>query len=236
MGPGAFTSLARGDVASGLLVRIENPSVIQQGPTQFCGPGSFIFSIATDDPVRYVQFAIDLFEQGQANLGKLHVKPDNEVLHSSSPSRQVEPVDWMVLGSLRDSENWFFDIETGESIVRNGTNPHEIAKWFQAAGYTKVVDDSNLVFSKDVNDANQATQLFKDGYKVVLFLGMGAFDPTESGKHFVVLTSPIQILADQVELDIFTWGTGHYHLPQQGRTLPLKQFLDNFLGFVAAKL
>lgn len=236
MGPGAFTNLSRADIASGLRARVDNPSVIQQGPTQFCGPGSFVFSIASDDPVRYVRFAIELFEQGQSNLGKLHVAPDDEVRRSSPPSSRIAPVDWMVLGSLRDSENWFFDIETGESIIRNGTNPHEIAGWFRQAGYTKVVDEANTVFSKDLNNANQATQLFRDGYKVVLYLRMGAFDPTESGTHFVVLTSEIQFLGNNVEFTIFTWGKGHYHLPQPGNTLTVQQFLDNYLGFVAAKL
>lgn len=236
IGPGAFTSLARSDIARGLRARVDNPSVIQQGPTQFCGPGSFIFSIASDDPVRYVRFAIELFEQGQANLGNLHVAPDDEVLHSSPPSRQIEPVDWMVLGSIRDSANWFFDIETGDSIIRNGTNPHEVAEWFREAGYTRVVDEANTVFSKDFTNADQASRYFQQGYKVVLYLRMGAFSPTQSGTHFVVLTSPIQFLANNVELDIFTWGEGHFHLPQAGQTLTLQRFLDNYLGYIAAKL
>src|SRR5690348_1638400 len=51
MGPGAFINLSRADIASGLRARVDNPTIIQQGPTQFCGPGSFIVSIATDDPV-----------------------------------------------------------------------------------------------------------------------------------------------------------------------------------------
>jgi hypothetical protein len=236
IGPGAFSSLARGDIADGLRARIDNPSVIQQGPTQFCGPGSFIFSVASDDPVRYVRFAIDLYEQGQATLGNMHVQPDNDVLHSAPPSGQIAPVDWMVLGSVRDSENWFFDIKTGESIVRNGTNPHEIADWFREAGYTQVVDEANTVFSKDFNNADQASRLLQQGYKVVLYLRMGAFTPGEGGTHFVALTSPINVLNNLVDFDIFTWGEGHFHLPEAGQTLPLQRFLDNYLGFIAAKL
>jgi hypothetical protein len=236
MGPGAFTNLSRADIASGLRARVDNPSIIRQGPTQFCGPGSFVFSIASDDPVRYVRFAIELYEHGQSSLGNLHVVPDDEVLRSSPPSSTIAPVDWMVLGSLRDSENWFFDIGTGADIIRNGTNPHEVAGWFRQAGYTKVVDEANLVFSKDINNANQATEFFRQGYKVVLYLRMGAFNPGEGGTHFVVLTSEIQFLGNNVEFTIFTWGRGHYHLPQPGNTLTTQQFLDNYLGYVAAKL
>lgn len=236
IGPGAFDALARSDIARGLLARIKNPSVIQQGPTQFCGPGSFIFSVASDDPFRYAQFAIELYENGQAMLGKLHVQPDDEVLHSSPPKSTIEPVDWMVLGSIRDSENWFFDIETGEDIKRNGTNPHEVAAWFRKAGYTKVFDESNLLFNKDEQNAREASNYFEQGYKVVLYLGMGAFFPKGDGTHFVALTSPIRLAAADVSFDIFTWGEGHHHLPQAGSTLTLKRFLDNYYGYIAAKL
>jgi hypothetical protein len=234
LGPGAFTALDRRTVVEGLLERINNPGLIKQGPTQFCGPGSFIFSIATDEPLEYARFAIDLFEYGKGSLKKLHVEPDEEVLASHPPSHGVAQVDWMVLASLRDSENWFFDVETGQSIIRSGTNPHEIAGWFRQAGYTKVVDEANLVFSKDEANAEQASTYFENGYKVVLFVGMGAFDPSRGGKHFVALTSKIN-LHPTVSLDIFTWGEGRYHLPQSG-TLSLKQFLDNYYGYIAAKL
>lgn len=235
IGPGAFNLLDRRQVAAGLMARIDDPSVIQQGPTQFCGPGSFIFALASDDPLRYARFAIELYETGKATLGKLLVEPDEEVLHSTPPSTEIEPVDWMVLGSIRDSENWFFDIETGESIIRNGTNPHEVAKWFRQAGYSKVVEEVNTVFSKDMANARMASDLFEQGYKVILYLGFGIFSPGGSGTHFVALTSRINLIPTNVIFDVFTWGKGHFKVPQSG-TLTLQKFLDDYYGFIAAKL
>lgn len=235
IGPGAFTMLDRRQVANGLLARIEDPSVIQQGPTQFCGPGSFIFSIASDDPLRYVRFAIDLYETGEGTLGKLHVEPDLEVVHSSPPSTEIDPADWLVLASLRDSENLFFDVNTGESIVRAGTNPHEIAKWFRQAGYTDVVEDVNTLFKKDLSNAINASNFFEKGYKVVIYLGFGIFSPGGSGTHFVVLTSRMNLVPSNVFFDVFTWGEGHFRVPKQG-ILTLPKFLDDYYGFIAAKM
>ena len=57
----------------------------------------------------------------------------------------------------------------------------------------------------------------------------------ELGKHFFTfLAHPFAF--NNVEFDIFTWGEGHFHLPQTGRTLTVQRFLDNYLGFIAAKL
>lgn len=235
IGPGAFSLLARRDIAAGLMARIDDPSVIQQGPTQFCGPGSFIFSLASDDPLRYVRFAIELYETGKSALGGLDIEPDDEVVRSAPPSPEIEPVDWMVLASIRDSENWFFDVETGASIVRAGTNPHEIAGWFREAGYTKVVEEVNTVFSKDLANAQMASNLYDEGYKVVLYLGMGVFSPGQGGTHFVGLTSPISLVPTNVFFDVFTWGEGRRHVPKTG-VLTLPNFLKDYYGFIAAKL
>lgn len=235
IGPGAFSLLDRRQVAAGLLARIDDPSVIQQGPTQFCGPGSFIFALASDDPLRYVRFAIELYEMGKASLGKLLIEPDDEVVHSSPPSAEIEPVDWMVLASVRDWENWFFDVNTGESIVRAGTNPHEVAKWFRQAGYSNVVEDVNTVFKKDLANARTASDFFEQGYKVVIYLGFGIFEPGGSGTHFVVLTSRINLVPSNVFFDVFTWGEGHHHVPKSG-VLTLPNFLKDYYGYIAAKL
>ena len=113
IGPGAFDALSRGDIAEGLIERIKDPGLLNQAQANTCGPATFLFSVASDDPVMFARFGTDLFEQGQANIGKLHVEPDAEVVHAPPLAPQITEVDWMLMASLRDSENWFFDFGTG---------------------------------------------------------------------------------------------------------------------------
>jgi hypothetical protein len=46
--------------------------------------------------------------------------------------------DWIILASIRDSENWLFDVESDKDQWASGTSLGEIEDWFKEAGYTDV--------------------------------------------------------------------------------------------------
>ena len=58
--------------------------------------------------------------------------------------------DWMILGSIRDAENFFFDYEgKPEEDVSAITMPGEVIEWLEAASaWTDVRDETNLFFAK----------------------------------------------------------------------------------------
>ena len=256
-----FPKLSRQHVGIGMLLRIGNPGMIRQGAASLCGPAAMMFNYASDWPVAYVRFAIDMYEKGKANLGRLLIKPGSDV-RDYTPPRSISPVDWLTMASIRDSENWFLDFDdTGRiSDMAGITLPSEMEQWMRKAGYSDVRENTNLtnMMHKGIGTVDAANALYQKGYRVCLFISANmAEDMTQSGKsltdwkdmgeddqsrrgsimtrHWVVQRSLIDKSGGNIKLKIFTWGNGDYSIPVGSRNLPAEHFLMNFYGYVAGK-
>jgi len=245
-----FPKLDPHRVGIGLLRRIANPSLIDQDKASLCGPSALMFSYASDKPGHYARFAIDLYQKGQANLGRLLIKPGKDV-RTYTPPFSLDHVDWLTCASLRDSENWFLDFDdTGKiSDVAGITVPSEMEQWFRKAGYQDVRENTNISrFNKDIGTVNEANSLLDNGYRVCLFISANMTeydDQSDKGSvltmHWVVLREKIQVMNGNVKAKVFSWGKGNYEIPhphpKTGNLKPLLvgDFLQNFYGYVAAK-
>ncbi len=236
-----FKKLNRYDVAVGMLMRIANPGLIRQGEASLCGPAALLYNIASSSPVMYIRYAIDLFEKGQAKLGRIHVKPGSDV-KNYSPS--LSQVDWLTMASLRDSENWFFDYDSAGREVAGITLPGELADWFRKAGYRDVREDTNLsaAFTKGKSTIDEVNRLRSLDYCVCLFIGASMLEEKNQAKkgsiadrHWVVQRTRIEYAGDNVSFKVFTWGDGEYKVPEGSKRLSYDQFTQNFYGYVAAK-
>lgn len=245
-----FPKLDPHRVGIGILRRIANPSLIDQDQGSLCGPAALLFNYATDKPGHYARFAIDLYQKGQASLGRLLIKPGKDVKNFTPPST-LDHVDWLTCASIRDSENWFFDFDdTGRiSDMAGITMPSEMEQWFRKAGYRDVRENTNISrFNKDIDTVNDANTLLERGYRVCLFISSNMLaygDQTDKGSvftmHWVVLREKVQVTNGHVKAKVFSWGKGDYEIPHpHGDTknikpLPVGDFLMNFYGYVAAK-
>lgn len=239
-GKGVFTNISRNDVAKSLLERIDNPGKINQGKSSLCAPAALLYNIALTNPVNYATFAIDLFEKGMATIGKLSIEPGSDLKTYNLPKSNVDPADWITLASIRDSQNWFFDYQAEPDEVAGITLPGSLEGWFKKAGYTKVVNATNLFFNKDEANARKANDLYKKGFKISLFINANMLytskqdDSSVTPDHWVVLTKNMTITAKSVNFAVYTWGNSKRSVPQSG-TLSLENFLDNYYGFVGCK-
>ncbi|MTV12274.1 MULTISPECIES: hypothetical protein [Bradyrhizobium] len=243
-----FPKLDPHRVGIGILRRIAKPSLIDQDQASMCGPSALMFSYASDKPGQYARFAIDLYQKGQANLGRLLIKPGKDV-KNYTPPYSLDHVDWLTCASIRDSENWFLDFDdTGRiSDVAGITLPSEMEQWFRKAGYQDVREETNLKFSKGLDSVNEANALLAGGYRVCLFISANMIeydDQSDEGsvltRHWVVLRDRIQVSSGNVTTTIFTWGKGDYAIPHPGKggaqkPLSIGDFLMNYYGYVAAK-
>ena len=71
-----WPGLDRDQVGASLLMRVANPSTIDQNNASLCGPAAVMFGFAADRPAAYAKFAIELFEKGEADLGRNTISPD----------------------------------------------------------------------------------------------------------------------------------------------------------------
>jgi len=111
-----WPKIAKLDLASGLLARVDNPNLINQAGTPLCGPASVIHALATNNPDAYVQAAIDLYSKGKAQIGTLTLSPGNNLKQAAVPAN-TDPADWIMLGSVRDSSNWFLSPADGSDQI-----------------------------------------------------------------------------------------------------------------------
>ncbi len=242
------------DFASGLLTRVNNPNQINQAGTPLCGPAALVRSIAQNDPDSYAQAGIDLWSKGTAKIGSLNVKPGSE-LKQAPVAVNTDPSDWVMLGSVRDTSNWFLSPAGWFGSNFAGiTLPSTIEKWFKDAGYTKVINDTSLT-GGDIPTvksmcSKRASDLFSAGYYVALLVDSNVLKASNQNDvismypdHWVVLNSTIDNAGtvDYQKLclfKIYTWGDGERQVPQTppGNPLTFEKFLNKFYGFVAAKL
>lgn len=254
-GPNSWAHLDRSDVASGLRVRIDDPDKINQAGTSLCGPADFIRDIAEDRPQDYARAVIQLFETGRTSIGKLDIKPGHDLkAHVLPATAGIAQADWVILSSIRDSDNWFFDYQSESDEASAMTLPHSKEDWLKDAGYREIINDTNVVACKDLPNASRASSLFSQGYKVALFINADMLkadamnDASLTPDHWVALTKPIKIQSfnvahpgtlnedpnSRVEFEVYSWGR-RISVPVNGQRLTDYHFLCNYYGFIACR-
>jgi hypothetical protein len=239
MGTGYFPKLDRDRVGIDLLFRIGNPEIMNQDTAGLCGPVALLYGLASDSPRTYAQYAVDLYENGKARIGDIFVAPSTSCRTYSPPS-SMSPADWLAAASLRDSDNWWFDVDDVKVGFSAGSTIGEIEKWFVQAGYSDVGSKGNMVSGLDPSDINDLNRYQGEGRRVVLRINSKMLyaktqnETTYRGNHVVVLRSPIIRTPQGVQLTVFTWAQGEFKVPQGG-ALSEKDFLGNLYGYVAGK-
>jgi hypothetical protein len=256
-GRGMFPHIQRDKVADRLLGLIKTPESLDQAQSSFCGPAAFMYTFLKYDPVAFTKYVIDLYDTGQARIGKWNIQPSLGFRFEPLPW-DSRGADWIALGSLRDSENWFLEYHRNElpllnaqggsifnftvfgysmaEIVeeqRGGTSASEMVKWLSNVGYSKVEDWTGA--GMELPSAQMANEYYRKGYRVCLSICSNIFGThaQRAGRnlgadHWVVLSSPIQINGDTVSFTIFTWASTRTVIATRA------EFQNNYFGFVCA--
>lgn len=238
--------IGRNALADGLADRVDDPYRIQQGSAGLCGPASLLFALAKDNPVAYARAGVELFETGIATIGKLRVKPDHELRSYRLPATAgIHVADWILIASIRDSQNYFFDYQAEHDMASGMTLPSTMVTWFEKAGYKVTAEECNLVFTQDEACIRRAGAAVTKGQKVSLFINSQMLHTSEQHKesriptHWVVLTTPVSFTVVPTDASflisfaVFTWGRLR-RVPTSGG-LPLTDFLKNFYGYIACR-
>ena len=238
-----WPGLDRDQVGASLLMRIANPSLIDQNNASLCGPAAVMFGLAADFPGDYAKFAIEIFEKGKAPLGRNNTVSPSAALRWTNPGNDIDQADWMTCGSLRSSENIFWGYSSTDAEVGGITTAWELARWLGDAGYRDVREETNALRDKGEGNLREASRLYDAGYRTILFIDSDMlYTKTQSddsvvlNRHWVVLRSRVQIANGNVNFRVYTWGEGERTVPENP-TVPLSvsAFLENYHGYVAGK-
>lgn len=251
-GAGRWAHLQRGTLADGLIERINDPNLIAQRATPLCGPAALVRAIARNSPLQYATAVIDLFKNARAHIGSLTITPGSELLRDP-PEGNTNQADWIMLASIRDSDNWFFSPSGifGSSLA-GITQPGTIEQWFRNAGYSSVIQKTYtvlkpiyMVLAAELAEANR---LFNQGYYVLLIVDSDVLSRDTQDDlvsmypdHWIVLNSPIRdggIINYDAPIQFRAWSWGReINVPESAsKPLPKRDFLHKYYGFIAARL
>jgi len=128
-----FTKFNQAEVEASALQRMSHPDLIDQGQTSTCGIAACVYILAKKDPNGYYNTVMDLWRNGKATYNGYDIKPDDHLFDMATTdtdypyqsnkhqaNKQISysvsngmnlnyTADYILLSSLRDSENDLWD-------------------------------------------------------------------------------------------------------------------------------
>jgi hypothetical protein len=240
--PGVWASVEKKQLLAEMQLRLNDAFQINQGTQPFCGPASIIFELVRKQPLRYVQICRSLFEKGSFQ-GKTKVIQASQTLRRSQGRLRMTQSDWMVLATLRESENTIFNIEANApEIIRNlagMTKSWEMQGWVKELFDYRQVKTIHTYLYGEFAALEQAKTAINSGGVVFalitadgLLRGKQPFLPLPT--HWVPILGNISVKggdwsdddSGRVSLDVYSWGK-QFHINQDEDA-----FEDYFWGVV----
>lgn len=221
--PGVWPHLDKGAIVDEMRVRLQNPFKVNQGQQPFCGPAAILFELIRKFPQRYVALCQSLYETGGFQAQTRYIQTSEALRQASQGNLRMGPADWMVLATLRESENFLFPVEpNAPEIVRNlagMTKSWEMQGWVrEILGYPRV-DYFHTYVLRDLTALNKSQAVLDQG-GVALGL-ITAEDLLGQDKsrvtvpdHWVAIVGNVTIQkgtfgrhdSGHVSFDVFTWA------------------------------
>jgi hypothetical protein len=211
----AWASLDKATIVADLRDRVANPFRINQGGQPFCGPASVLFELVRKNPERYVQICQSLFEQGDFQGITRRIVASDQLRRSLDNQFRMGQADWMVLATLRESENLLFPVEpNAPDLIRNlagMTKSWELRGWVQEIlGFGKTGYHHAFLLS-DFAALNASIAALNSGGVACLLVtaeGMLQNNPplVPYPSHWVTLLGNVTVLSDRVSFDLYTWS------------------------------
>jgi len=224
-----FDPFTKEKIQQGLLSRLKE-KYPDQGFTNLCGPAAFFYCVLNANSNIYKKIVKELWEKGETKVNNLTIKPDKggartvKNYFDEHDNALIPAIDWITLGSLRDSSNIILDytLEYGEASA-GITPPGDLLTWFRDIGF-KNVDFFHIGISNKLKALVETSKYDVKKYFIVLLSSSSilqyqkktlAVFPT----HWVVLDSNIMVdgsllnsttlETDEVKFKVFSWGKSY---------------------------
>ena len=200
---------------------VANPFLIDQHINPFCGPAAILFDLISKQPARYVSICQSLYETGQFQSRTKQVQPSQTLLNSRI-RRGISVVDWMLMGTLRDTENLLFRVDAAAGdLARNlagMTFPWELKGWaYEVLGYDQIDYNSTAIFG-EFEAMQTADRVYRKGGAAFLLIDSGMLQASKSivtqPNHWILHLGNLQIDegiwyrhdSGHIRFDCYSWG------------------------------
>ncbi|MEM6838381.1 MAG: hypothetical protein AAF609_16175 [Cyanobacteria bacterium P01_C01_bin.120] len=220
---GVWPHLDKKAIVEAMRIRLHNPFKVNQGQQPFCGPASILFELIRKFPIRYVQLCQSLYETGGFETKTRYIQTSESLRQASQGELRMGPADWMVLATLRESENFLFPVEpNAPEIVRNlagMTKFWEMKGWVREILHYPRVDYFHTYVWRDLAALKKSqTVLDQGGVALGLITAENLLSDQPSRltvpNHWVALVGNTDIQkgtfwqhdSGYVSFDVFTWA------------------------------
>lgn len=221
--PGVWPGLNKSQIVAEMRSRVTDPFQVNQGGQPFCGPATIVFELVRRDPLRYVEICRSLFLVGGFHTQSQRWISPSPRLRGSQGNLRMPQVDWMLLATLRESENLIFAVDANApEILRNMsgmTKSWEIAGWVREILGCREVQYHHAYFVGDIIALQKAADAINAGGVALALItaeGMLGNRPplVAYPSHWIVLlgniaiqsTIPGQAEGGRLSFDIYTWA------------------------------
>ncbi|MGJ3247976.1 MAG: hypothetical protein ACFE0I_18080 [Elainellaceae cyanobacterium] len=147
--------------------RLENSFKVDQKQQPYCGPASILFELIRKRPQYYVQICQSLFETGRFRAQTRFIQASTKLRRASIEDLSMSPVDWMLMATLRESENLLFPVDPdAPDLFRNlggMTKSWEMKGWTrEILGYS-TVDYHHAYLVGDLRAIRAANEAIANG-------------------------------------------------------------------------
>jgi hypothetical protein len=186
-------------------------NLFNQGIFELCTAAAFFHHIIQKNPTEFARFAKELFGAGISYLGKFKVAPGSDLRNAdygalASKFTTLPPqTDWMLMSSVRDSENWFFDFEgSPDEDKAIETTANELSDWYKNTGFY-----SDVSYNTDLDAAKIKSIVKTNNNQVALWIQVSLLPgDTRKDTHIITVEGPITIdeTNDKVSFKYWTWA------------------------------
>ncbi|BAY09831.1 hypothetical protein [Calothrix sp. NIES-2098] len=245
--PSVWANLDKKQVLAEMKIRLNDPFQVNQGGQPFCGPASILFELIRKQPLRYVQICRSLFETGSF-AGQTRRIQATERLRRSQGRLRMTQADWMVLATLRESENLIFPVEPdAPDILRNlagMTKSWEMKGWVgEVLGYRQVNYIHTYIYGETEALNTSAQVIASGGVAFALVTAQGLLGNDNQPflpypNHWITILGNISIQkgllwskdTGRFSMDVYSWAN-KYHID-----LGKAPFEDYFWGVVLGSM
>jgi hypothetical protein len=212
--PGVWPFLDKATLLVELRDRVQNPFQVSQGGQPFCGPAVVLFELVRTQPVKYVQFCESLFNTGQFHGKTKSIVASEKLRHASRGNLLMSQVDWMVLATMRESENRLFPVEpNAPELIRNlagMTKSWELMGWIrEILDYPQVKYNQAYLFN-DLSALQEASDTLQAGGIAIALITAETLLQNKPmpplPTHWIGILGGVQIDRRQVHFDLYTWS------------------------------
>ena len=147
--PGVWPQISKSALVADLRSKCEDPYRVYQGMTSLCGPAAIVFEFVERDPASYVTTCQTLYETGELVGATQTVSPSTTLLNSKV-HKGISVADWLLMATMRETENAIFRIDADSGDVALGlTTPWEMKGWArELLGFRKLSYTSTAMWGE----------------------------------------------------------------------------------------